>query len=117
MSKQQTTIRLTENLISDLDEEADELGLNRSEYIREIVRERHEADELREEIDSLREQLTSRENRITELEQQLRERREIEEKVDEVALEVREQKETSNAPFPVRWYKWWRGRDDDNEQS
>jgi hypothetical protein len=61
-----------------------------------------------EEIDSLREQLTSRENRITELEQQLRERREIEEKVDEVALEVREQKETSNALFPVRWYNWWK---------
>jgi uncharacterized coiled-coil DUF342 family protein len=119
MGKQQTTIRLTENLIEELDTEADELGLNRSEYIRQIVRERHEADELREEVDSLREQLTSRENRITELEQQLRERREIEEKVDEVALQVKEQKETGNAPFPVRWWKWWKGRggDNDNEQS
>lgn len=116
MGKQQTTIRLTENLIEELDTEADERGLNRSEYVRQIIRERHEADELREEVDSLREQLTSRENRITELEQQLRERREIEEKVDEVALEVREQKETSNAPFPVRWYKWWRSRGEDNEE-
>ena len=116
MSKRQTTIRLTTTLIDDLDEEADERGMNRSEYIRQIVRERHEADELREKIENLREQLTSRENRVTELEQQLRERREIEEKVDEVALEVREQKETSNAPFPVRWYKWWKGSDNDNEE-
>jgi hypothetical protein len=27
---------------------------------------------------------------------------------------VREQKETSNAPFPVRWLRWWRSRDDDD---
>ena len=114
MGKQQTTIRLTESLISDLDDEADERGMNRSEYLRQIVRERHESDELRDEIESLREQLQSREERVTELEQQLRERREIEEKVDEVALEVREQKETSNAPFPVRWLKWWRSRSDDD---
>ena len=115
MTSQQTTIRLTEGLIEDLDDEADERGMNRSEYLREIVRARHESDELRDEIESLREQLQSRERRISELEEQLRERQEIEEKVDEVALEVQEQKETANAPFPVRWVKWWRSRGDDDD--
>ena len=111
MRKTQTTIRLTESLIEELDAEADENGLNRSEYLRQIIRNRHEAEELEDEIQSLRDQLQSREKRVTELEEQLRERREIEEKVDEVALQVKEQKESANAPFPVRWYSWWKSRD------
>jgi len=112
MSREQTTIRLTESLLDEINEEAEERDLNRSEYIRKLLQNRHEADELRNEIDTLREQLASREQRVTELEEQLRERREIEDKVDEVAMEVREQKETSNAPFPVRWYSWWKNRNE-----
>jgi len=82
MSRKQTTIRLTETLLDEINEEADKRDLNRSEYIRQLLQNRHEADELRNEIDTLREQLASREHRVTELEEQLRERREIEDKVD-----------------------------------
>jgi len=110
MSRTQTTIRLEESLIEDLDSEAEERDVSRSEYIRQILRERRESKELREEIGTLRDRLESREERIEELEQQLTRRSQIEEKVEEVALEVREEREASNAPFFVKWYRWWSGR-------
>ena len=98
--------------MDEINEEADKRDLNRSEYIRQLLQNRHEADELRDEIKTLREQLKAREQRVTELEEQLRERREIEEKVDEVAMEVKEQQESTNAPFVVKWYKWWKNRNE-----
>jgi uncharacterized coiled-coil DUF342 family protein len=114
MPRTQTTIRLEEQLIEDLDSEAEEKGISRSEYIRQILRERGESEELREEIDTLRQRLESREERIEELEQQLTRRSQIEEKVEEVALEVREvreEREESNAPFFVKWARWFRERE------
>jgi predicted HicB family RNase H-like nuclease len=111
MSRTQTTIRLEESLIEDLDSEAEERDVSRSEYVRQILQERRESEELREEIDTLRDRLESREERIEELEQQLARRSQIEEKVEEVALEVREDREESNAPFFVKWYKWFQERD------
>ena len=38
----QTTIRLTNSLIGELNREADEQGITRSEHIRQILSERHE---------------------------------------------------------------------------
>jgi chromosome segregation ATPase len=108
MSRIQTTVRLEETLIDDLDEEAEEKDVSRSEYIRQILRERDEKEELRDEIDTLRDRLESREERIEEVEKQLTRRSQIEEKVEEVALEVREEREESNAPFFVKWYRWFR---------
>jgi len=111
MSRTQTTIRLEESLIEDLDSEAEERDVSRSEYVRQILQERRESEELREEVNTLRDRLESREERIEELEQQLARRSQIEEKVEEVALEVREDREESNAPFFVKWYKWFQERD------
>jgi len=110
MPKDSITIRLQDELIAGLEEEAEEEGVSRSEYIRQILRERDEREELRDEIDTLRDRLESREERVEELEQQLTRRSQIEEKVEEVALEVREEREESNAPFFVSWYKWFRNR-------
>ena len=42
MPRRQTTIRLTESLVDELDREADEQGITRSEHIRQILSERHE---------------------------------------------------------------------------
>jgi len=112
MDRIQTTIRLEESLIEDLDSEAEERDVSRSEYVRQILRERRESEELREEIDTLRDRLESREERIQDLEEQLARRSQMEERVEEVALEVREQRESSNAPFFVKWYRWWSERDE-----
>lgn len=110
MARESVTIRLREELITRLDDEADERDVSRSEYVRDILNERHEVEELRDEVDSLQEQLESRESRIDELEDQLVRRSQVEEKIDEVALEVREERQSGNAPFFVNWWRWWQGR-------
>lgn len=114
MAKESITIRLEGELIDRLESESDEDGVSRSEYIRQILREQGERRELEEEIRTLRERLETREERIDELENQLARRSEIEEKVEEVALEVREDREDRNAPFFVKWWQWWNNREDSN---
>ena len=61
-------------------------------------------------VDSLEDRLESREKRVQELEEQLARRSQVEEKVEEVALEVREDREENRAPFFVEWWNWWKGR-------
>lgn len=68
MARESVTIRLREELIERLDQEAEDQDESRSEYVRGILNERHEVEELRDEVDSLQEQLESRESRIDELE-------------------------------------------------
>lgn len=109
---QNVTIRLRKELLDDLDEEADEEGVSRSEYVRTILEERRHADDLEAEVDRLRKRLESREVRIEDLEEQLARRSQIEEKVEEVRLEVKDQQEEveEEAPFPIRWWRWWQRR-------
>lgn len=106
MVRESITIRLREELIDSLDEEADDEGVSRSEYIRDILADRHAADELIEEVEDLRDRLDAKERRIDELEEQLARRSQIEQKVEDLALEVRERRQ-EDAPFFVRWYRWW----------
>lgn len=100
------TVRVPEELIDDLDEEAEEREQSRSEYIRQILRERHETAALREEVERLEERVESREDRIDTLQEQLSRRSEIEEKVDTLA----QRQEEPHAPFFVEWVRWWRER-------
>lgn len=87
---------------------------SRSEAVREILDEyedmRTECEDLRTECEDLRTRLENREDRIDELEEQLRRRSQIENEVEELAMEVREQRQQANAPFFVRWYSWLRNR-------
>lgn len=107
MSRTQTTIRLRDELVETLDEEADERGVSRSEYVREILQNRHRADELQAEVETLRDRLDERAERVRALEQQLARRSNIEEKIEELPEKVRED---PTPPWPVRWYKWFRRR-------
>jgi predicted HicB family RNase H-like nuclease len=103
---QNVTVRLPEKLVEELDAESDEQDVSRSEYIGETLQNRHETDDLREEVLDLRDRLDAREERVSELETQLARRSEIEEKVDTLARRERE----GNAPFFVKWYRWWSNR-------
>jgi len=110
MGRKQTTIRLTETLLEEIDKEADERNLSRSEYLREILQERHRADELADTVEQLRSQLEDREQRISDLEQQLRRRSQLEEKVEDLPDKIRAVEEEPSAPFFVEWFRWWRNR-------
>ncbi len=96
---EQITIRVPEDLLDDLETEAEEADVSRSEYIRDALR-------TREDTERLRERLESREDRIDELEEQLARRSQIEEKVDTLA----KQQESADAPFFIQWARWFRRR-------
>lgn len=83
---------------------------SRSEALRQILDEnerlRTECEELRTECEELRTRVGNREDRVDELEEQLARRSQVEEKVDTLAKRVKE----DDAPFFVRWYRWYRDR-------
>jgi predicted nucleic acid-binding Zn-ribbon protein len=85
-----------------------------SEALRQVLDEyeavREECEDLRTECEELQTRLEAREDRVDDLEEQLRRRSNVEEKVDELALEVQETRTSSDAPFFVRWARWWRER-------
>jgi Ribbon-helix-helix protein, copG family. len=103
------TVRLREELIDRLDDESDEIGVSRSEYVRDILDERHRADELGADVDRLQDRLENREARISSLEDQLAQRSQLEENVENLLDKIRDTDELG-PPFPVRWLRWWRSR-------
>lgn len=105
---QNVTVRLREELIDRLDDEADERGVSRSEYIRDILDERHRVEEVEAEVDRLQDRLDAREQRISEVEDQLAKRSQLEKKVDDLPDRIRD--DDPDPPFPVRWLRWWRSR-------
>lgn len=89
---------------------------SRSAALRQILDEyeelRTECEELRTECENLRTRLESREDRIDELEEQLARRSQVEEKVDTLAKRVEDRERAADAPFFVRWARWFRSRDE-----
>jgi hypothetical protein len=64
------------------------------------------------EAEKLRDRLETREDRIDQLEEQLAKRSQVEEKVDVLAKRVEDREQAADAPFPVRWWRWFRNRGD-----
>lgn len=95
---EQITLRVPDELREELDGDADERGVSRSEYVRDVLRTRRDTEQLRDRLDS-------REARIDELEEQLARRSQIEEKVDVLAARV-EEDAAPDPPWPVRWWRW-----------
>lgn len=78
-----------------------------SEVMRDCITAHKERNELENKIERLHDRLESREERIETLEEELARRRNVEEKVDTLA----KRQETSNAPFFVKWYRWFQDQD------
>jgi len=103
VSMEPLTIRVRGETKESLEEEADEYDVSVSEYVRELIEKGREYGELED-------RLQSREERVKELEEQLARRSQIEERVDELAIEFREERANVDPPWPVRWYRWfWEG--------
>jgi Arc/MetJ-type ribon-helix-helix transcriptional regulator len=111
-SMKKVTVSLEEEQI-ELLEKREETGSagSRSEAVRQILSEYEglhtEYEELLTEYEDLHTRLESREDRIDELEEQLARRSQVEEKVDTLAKRV----EDDDAPFFIRWYRWYQNRD------
>jgi Arc/MetJ-type ribon-helix-helix transcriptional regulator len=92
------TIHLPEDLIESLEEEAGEYDVSFSAYVRELVQDGREYDDLRD-------RLESREARIEELEEQLAKRSNVEEKIDTLVKADNE----PEPPFFIEWYRFFAG--------
>jgi predicted RNase H-like nuclease (RuvC/YqgF family) len=79
----QITLRLPVLLLAELEREAEDRGVSRSEHVRDTLAERADVEELRE-------RLERREKRISELEDQLRRRSDVEEKIENLPDKIRE---------------------------
>ncbi|WP_227355797.1 plasmid mobilization protein [Haladaptatus salinisoli] len=125
-SRKNVTVRLAEEKVDELDNEASDHGVSRAEYIRNLIESRHEPDEVDAELDRLQDEITRLQNELdestTELERVRREKRQILEQREEnqqLTRYVEREKslqerrlERQDAPAWQR-AKWWLlGRDD-----
>lgn len=105
-TKKQLAVRIPLRDKAELEREAAERGTSRSEYIRNIIRDRHRTAQLED-------RLSLREDRIDELEQQLAERSQLQEKIadlpakikDEMTYQERRQRRLDQASLTER-LKW-----------
>jgi len=81
-AKKQVAVRLPIREKAELEREAVEREVSRSEYIRSILRDRHRADKLES-------RLEIREERIDELESQLGKRSEIEQQIEQLPARIK----------------------------
>lgn len=114
---QSLSLRVPEELKEELEAEAEDRDLDRSEYIRRVLQARHDADELRDELEAA-------EARADDLRRQLAARQDRERDVEQLAAYVEREKELQQRrqqrqDAPVwRRAKWWLfGRSDDGEES
>jgi len=100
------TIRVPEDLRETLDSEADEHDVSVSEYVRQLIEQGREYDDISNRLDA-------REDRIEELEDQLRERHDIKNEIQDLPDKIRDadsynerrQKKLDAASLPQR-IKW-----------
>ncbi len=106
------TITISESLDEYLEEESGEDGEfdSKSEVMRHLA-------ERGREVDDLERELEMAETRIEDLRRQMAARDNVEEKVDVLAKRLEDEQRAQDAPFVVRWYRWWRRRNPDEEGS
>lgn len=107
------SLRLDDDLLESLDEEAEEKGVSRSAYIRATLEARHESDVLRKERDELQADYEALEARRDELQRQLAAVNARQEDVTELVEYVEQERtlqqqreDRRNAPVWTR-AKWW----------
>lgn len=86
--RKQVAVRLELRKKAELEREASERGASRSEYIREILDERHRADELDDQLEQKR-------DRIETLEDQLRERSSLRDEIQQLPDKIRDERSYS----------------------
>lgn len=102
--------RITITISDELDVFLEEELEANSEFSSKADVMRHYIDRGRE-AESLEHDLEIAENRLKELRQQMYHQDEVEQKVDLLAKRIEETQRQQDAPFVVRWWRWFR-RDD-----
>lgn len=123
----QITLRLSEDMLESLEGEADEHGVSRSEYIRDTLDSRHEADGLRDEyetriddlreehaaeVDELRTELDRAEARIDDLQNQLAAANQRIDAANDLVEYVRDERtaeQRRREAGALKRFRWWLG--------
>lgn len=108
MSKDTVTTRVESETHDYISTQSEARDVTKAQVVRELIERGREADQLEERVDALEKRLERREDRIDDLEEQLARRSQIEEKVDTLATTVEEQQGQTDAPFWVRWLRYYR---------
>lgn len=97
------TITISDELNNFLDQELEDNDRfnSKADVMRYYISRGQEAGDLEQELEIA-------ENRLSELRQQLYHRDDVEEKVDVLAERIEEAQRQQDAPFVVRWWRWWR---------
>ena len=99
---QQLSIKLPDDAIESLNDLADEEhDGNRSQAVREVVRKGLKYDDLKVERERA-------EARADQLRRQMVERENTEQEVVALRRRIEERERSADAPFFVRWARWWR---------
>ena len=98
-----TTIRLPDDLLDELDAEADERDMKRSDYIREVLQDRHDYDRLQAEYEAEIDDLKQEVERLNRERRQLLEQRS---ENQELRRYVENDVEWHEASLPTR-VRWW----------
>lgn len=100
----QISIKLSDDVIESLNELAEEEhDGNRSQAVREVVSKGLEYDEVVIERDHA-------EARADQLREQMIQRENTEQEVTALRERIEDRERRADAPFPVRWWRWWRDR-------
>ena len=105
------SLRVSKELLAELDAEADENGVSRSDHIRNTLENRHRADELEARVEDLRRQLqatTAGERDLDEVVEYVREESELRRRREE---RIQRREERRDAPVWKRAAWWVFGRD------
>jgi len=104
---EQITLRVPADTLAALDDDADEHGVSRSEYIRDVLESRHEhtenTDELRERVDELETEL----ERVREEKRLILQEREEKKELARYAETEREREQQRREAPAWRRAKWW----------
>lgn len=106
------SLRVPDDVYEQIKERAEQRGTSVSAEARDLIGQGFDAETLESEADDLQARLESREDRIDELEEQLAQRSQVEDKIDVLATRVEDQNEPA-PPWPVRWYRFFRGNQAD----
>lgn len=103
---QNVTLRMDEEFVETLDSEADERGLSRSDYIRNILKSRDDTNELQREIDALQRKNGDLRSQLQAANQRIDASNEIVEYVEE-QRELESSREERRHANVLRRGWWW----------
>lgn len=110
----QITLRLDDDLLAALDDEADERDVSRSQHIREAIESRREADELRRELEQAEAQVADLRRQLQQANARQDDVGKLVEYVEEERAMQQRERERRDAPLWTRakWYVFGRAENE-----